>query len=374
MKGKCYAYHNAQTFQDPTAGPKVIERLKMLFTITHLRGRLHITMRDLRSALAFMLVGTHDCDGIHQTYQNGGEENQNKILNRFYFNSWLGGNEGSADRLIALLREIDIALVSNPTLDRELGFLNPMDKAMSRFSFGDRQGYDDVLLKSLFRNLPKDYSSKNRLKLISKHRNYLAHLRRRHFFERRDIGWKSMVPYASIEEFLTAIREPGQKGTDEVSRIIRAINRGEGLTDPGRLGNQLALRVRQVERGTIRSYRLFSGENFALHTEHGKDTHPFLESLPQHLILQYDSGDGHMAILKINLDIYEMLMRLNNGYRPSLEEEEGFYLSLSVFKNVLSAASYQEVLLTESGFEFFQIRRDRSGVLHLGKISRRASE
>jgi hypothetical protein len=58
LKGKCYAYHNARTFQDPVAGPKVIERLKMLYTITHLRGRLHITMRDLRSALAFMLVGT----------------------------------------------------------------------------------------------------------------------------------------------------------------------------------------------------------------------------------------------------------------------------------------------------------------------------
>ena len=60
LKGKCYAYHNARTFQDRVAGPKVIERLKTLYTITHLRGRLHITMRDLRSALAFMLVGTQD--------------------------------------------------------------------------------------------------------------------------------------------------------------------------------------------------------------------------------------------------------------------------------------------------------------------------
>jgi hypothetical protein len=65
-------------------------------------------------------------------------------------------------------------------------------------------------------------------------------------------------------------------------------------------------------------------------------------------------------------------MQLNNGYRPSIEEEEGFYLSLAVFKNVLSAAPYQEVLLTESGFEFFQICRDARGILHLGKVSKRA--
>ncbi|MBT0652616.1 methylation-associated defense system protein kinase MAD6 [Geomobilimonas luticola] len=372
LSGKCYAYHNARTFQDLIAGPKVIERLKMLYTITHLRGRLHITMRDLRSALAFMLVGTRDCDGIHQLYHNGGEENQNRILDGFYFNSWLGGGEGSNDRLISLLREIDVAEVSNPDLDRELGFLNPKTKAMSRFSFAERSSYDDKLVETLFSNLPRDYSSKNRARLIVKHRNYLSHMRRRHFFERRDIGWKEMLPYGSIDPFLDAIRQLGVKCVDEVTAILRAINRGEGLNDPARLGNQLALRVRQVEKGTIQSYRLFDGDQFTLRTEQETVAHPFLECLSQALVLFYVSGDGHKASLRINLDIYEMLMRLNNGYRPSIEEQEGFYLSLAVFKNVLSAAPYQEVLLTESGFEFFQIRRDESGILHLGKVSRRA--
>lgn len=372
LKDKCYAYHNARTFQDPVAGPKVIKRLKMLYTITHLRGRLHITMRDLRSALAFMLVGTRDCDGIQQLYQNGGEENQNRILDGFYFNSWLGGGEGSNDRLVSLLGEIDVAEVSNPDLDRELGFLHPKTKAMSRFTFAERVGYDEELVEALFRNLPRDYSSKNRPRLISKHRNYLSHMRRRHFFERRDIGWKEMLPYGSIDPFLTAIEESGVKSADEVTAVLRAINRGEGLSDPARLGNQLALRVRQVEKGTIRSYRLFDGDRFTLRTEQETAAHPFLECLSQALVLFYESGDGHKANLRINLDIFEMLMRLNNGYRPSIEEQEGFYLSLAVFKNVLSAAQYEEVLLTESGFEFFQIRRDECGILHLGKVSRRA--
>lgn len=372
LKGKCYAYHNARTFQDPVAGPKVIERLKMLYTITHLRGRLHITMRDLRSALAFMLVGTQDCDGIHQLYQNGGEEAQNRILDGFYFNSWLGGANGSNDRLIALLREIDVAEVSNPDLDRKLGFLAPIAHKPSRFNFDERADYDEMLIETLFRNLPRDYSSKNRARLIAKHRNYLSHMRRRHFFERRDIGWKEMLPYRSIDPFLDAIEQPGAKSADEVTAILRAINRGEGLSDPVRLNNQLALRVRQVDKGTIRSYRLFDGDHFTLRTEQETAAHPFLECLSQALVLLYDSGDGHKANLRINLDIYEMLMRLNNGYRPSIEEQEGFYLSLAVFKNVLSAAPYQEVLLTESGFEFFQIRRDDKGILHLGKVSRRA--
>jgi hypothetical protein len=316
-------------------------------------------------------VGALDCNGIHQLFQKSGEENQNRILGGFYFNSWLGGAEGSNDRLIALLREIDVAEVSNPDLDREFGFFNPKSKAMSRFLFANRAGYDDDLVETLFRNLPRDYSSKDRTRLMAKHRNYLSHMRRRHFFERRDIGWKEMLPYESIDPFLDAIEHPGAKSADEVSAILRAINRGEGLIDPARLGNHLALRVRQVDKGAIRSYRLFEGNHFTLRTEQETAAHPFLECLSQVLVLLYDSGDGHKASLRINLDIYEMLMRLNNGYCPSVEEQEGFCLSLAVFKNVLSAAPYQEVLLTESGFEFFKIRRDDNSILHLEKVSRR---
>jgi serine/threonine protein kinase len=372
LRNRCYAHHNACTFQDPVAGPKVIERLKMLYTITHLRGRLHITMRDLRSALAFMLVGTHDCDGIHQLYQSGGEKAQNRILDGFYFNAWLGGAAGSGDRLVSLLREIDVAEVSNPDLDRELGFLAPATKAMSRFSFAQRPGYDDELMAALFRTLPRDYTARGRVRLIAKHRNYLAHMRRRQFFERRDGGWKEMLPYASIGPFLAAVRDPGDKDAEAVTAILHAVNRGEGLTDPDRLGHQLALRVRHVERGTIRSYRLFDGDRFRLATEQEALDHPFLECLSQALVLAYDAGDGHRARLRITLDMYEMLVRLNRGYRPSIEEQRGFLLSLSVFKNLLASVPYKEVLLTRAGRRFYEIRRQDDGVLAM-KVSEKGA-
>ena len=372
LKGKCYAYHNASTFQDPTAGPKITERLEKLYTITHLRGRLHITMRDLRSALAYMLVGTEDCDGIHQLYQNGGEASWNRILDGYYFNSWIAGHGENADRLIKLLQEIDVAQVSNPALDRELGFLSPDHKKMSRFNFGIRPTYDEELIGLLFDNLPRDFSLTRRNHHISKHQNYLSHMRRKHFFECRDEDqWKAMLPYKTLDQFINTIHS--EDSCDEsIKRILMAINRGEGLSNPDRLGLQLALRVRKVEKGTIRSYRLFDGNRFSFQSQAGVIAHPFLETFPQNITLHYDSGDGHTANLTIHLDVYEMLMRLNDGYRPSVEEEEGFYLSLSVFKNVLSAAPYQEVLLTESGYEFYQVRRQNDGVLQLNKSNRRA--
>lgn len=368
LEKKCYVYHNARTFQDPKAGPKVLERLKLLYTITHFRGRLHITMRDLRSALSYMLAGTLDCKGIHGLYYNSSEENLDRILDGFYFNSWLGGSAGSNDRLVSLLREIDMARVSNPALDRGFAFLKPGFKKMNRFSFPDRQEYDERLLEKLFENLPRDFSSNSRNYHIDRHRNYLSYIRRKHFFECRDTSWQEMLPYSSVNEFMKIVRNPGERGANNIKNIIQAINRGEGLSEPGGLGNQLALRVRKVTRGTIRSYRLFNGAKFSLDIETGSDSHPFIECLPQHLLLYYNQADGQAASLVLNIDVFEMLMRLNNGYKPNVEEEEGFYLSLSVFKNILSAAPYQEVLLTENGFEFYRIRRDDKGVLHLDEV------
>jgi serine/threonine protein kinase len=367
IKDKCYIYHNAQTFMDGKAGSKAIARLKMLYAITHLRSRLHITLRDLRSALAFMLVGTKDCDEVHELYRSSAPEARQQILDGFYFNAWMGGKQGSSDRLISLLKEIDIGEVNNPNLDRTFAFLQPNAKEMGRFAFGQRDRYDDYLFERELGILAQDYSTPVDLYHLHAYKNYVAMLRRRYYFECRDEEWKDMLPYRqrSAESFLALVKNR-QNFDEEVKQILFAINQGEGLRNPARLGNNLALRVRQVEKGTIRSYRLFDGQKFWLSSALiAPDLGRFLEYLPQSLALYYNSNSGYRAELSINLDIYEMLKRLNQGYRPSIEEQQGFYRSLTVFKNLLASAPYQEVLLTETGQEFYRIRRDRDGKLKL---------
>ncbi|MDF6480614.1 hypothetical protein NLO56_24625, partial [Escherichia coli] len=65
--------------------------------------------------------------------------------------------------------------------------------------------------------------------------------------------------------------------------------------------------------------------------------------------------------LIINLDVFEMLVRLNEGYRPSVEEMQGFYLCLGVFKNSLNAQPYREILLTTTGHDFYRLARHDDG-------------
>lgn len=362
LKDRCYALHNAQTFQDRTAGPQVLERLKTLYTLTHLRGRLHITLRDLRSALAFMLTSARDCAEIHKLYAEG---RRDEIAAGFYFNSWMGAESATVDRLLTLLQDMDVGAASDPRLDRSLDFVSPAQDR-SRFGFADRGRYDHDVLRALYENLPRDFSGKPTSHRTETHRRYVAMARRRAFFERRDGGWRAMLPYRSGDRMLKMVsREAMPELT--LPDVLQAINRGEGLLDPTRLAGSLALQVRQVERGTIRSYRLYDAHRFQLTVRDDANRSRFVEHMPDALVLSFDDQDNK-AELVINLDVFEMLDRLNHGYRPSLEQEQGYYLSLAVFKNVLGSAPYQEVLLTTTGHDFYRVERHADGRLEMAHL------
>jgi hypothetical protein len=265
--------------------------------------------------------------------------------------------------MLSLLREIDVGEATNPDIDRALDYLPPTAREMARFTFASRGDRDTQLLDAMHRELPRDSAIDSASRRMADHRDYVAMLRRRQFFERRDDGWKEMLPYRKADEFWQLVTGKSQPG-NYLDDLLTAINRGEGLSDPKRLGNTLALRVRVVDHGTIRSYRLFPGENFRLVLPE-TGSKEFVEHIPQALRLAYSASSGHEAELLVGLDIYEMLARLNEGYRPSLEELQGYYLSLAVFKNVLASAPYQEVLLTRTGHDFYRIRREPAGTLYL---------
>lgn len=357
LHDSCYALHNARSFQDEIAGPRLQERIKTLYTMAHLRGRLHITMRDLRSALSFMLIGNRDCGEIHALYAAGKHDD---VARSFYFNSWMGGGQPTSDRLLTLLSNLDVGKQEDPRFDRGLDFVQPDDRALFRF---ERRGqFDFEVLKRLFGDLPRGLSDSSVRQRACKHREYVAMARRKHFFERRDGSWEKMLPYRSAKRMVEIVR--GATPIDELtSEILHAINRGEGLQRPERLGASLALQLRQVEHGTVRSYRLFPVDGFSLQVQDFAAKARFVEHLPTGLLLRFQ-GQGAGAItseLIINLDVFEMLVRLNEGYRPSVEEMQGFYLCLGVFKNSLNAQPYREILLTTTGHDFYRLARHDDG-------------
>lgn len=369
LAAKCYAYHNAQTFQDEVGRKQVIERLLKLYTLATLRSKLHITLRDLRSALAFMLVGTRSCDEIHSLYAEGQRE---EILNGFYFNSWMGGaGKSRGDRLLRLLRESDIGLSGDAQLDRLFGFQSP-SPAPQLLSFEKRGDYDDALLTAAYEALPTEFGRGNDADRFRKHRSYVSMVRRRHFFECRDHSWERLLPYKSSASMLSLVQKI-EDPIAEATKILTAVNKGEGVYESRTLGGKLALQVRSVELGTIRSYRLFPAEYFRLETVTLARESPFMEHSPSLLKLCFDAAAmfgetdffSEAPELEINLDVYEMLYRLNEGYRPTVDELHGYYLSLNVFKNVLGSVPYDEILLTPTGRDFYAIRKETNGHLEM---------
>ncbi|MGH7222390.1 MAG: methylation-associated defense system protein kinase MAD6, partial [Gemmataceae bacterium] len=169
-------------------------------------------------------------------------------------------------------------------LDRALDFLSPAEDR-SLFNFEHRGTYDREILHRMFDDLPRDVSGNPGAFRTEAHQQYVSLFRRRSFFERRDTGWKAMLPYRSANRILAIIRGE-ELPADLVREVLDGINRGEGLTNPRLLKGRLALQVREVENGSIRSYRLFPAERFSLHLQDDGVRARFVEHLPSGLLLR----------------------------------------------------------------------------------------
>jgi len=354
----CYAPHNARTFAHPSVGPKVTGRLRDLYRLVHLRGQLHITLRDLRSALAFMLTSGRDCAQIHELYRTGSAP---EILSSFYFTSWLG-EPGTADRLLRQLSELDVAAVPQPALDRRLAAMGPA-AGQSMMTIDQRGSYDLELLATAFAQFGLNGNP------AMPDAGYLAASRRRFYFESvDDQRAQAALPFRSAERFLGLLTRPAELAV-ELPGLVMSVNRGEGLPDADLVGGNLALAIRDVPGGTIREYRLFPLTALTL-TAASASASPYVESEPEYLELTAEGPGGHQAKLRIRLDLFELLQHQRDGYLPSVAELQGRYLDLVIFKNELSAAPYQEVILTADGKTAHRIRREAGGRLVMTPIAR----
>ncbi|GAB3994169.1 hypothetical protein GCM10029992_07810 [Glycomyces albus] len=318
-------------------------------------------MRDVQSALAYTLTSGRGCEDIHALYA---AEDTEAILDGFYFDSWIGPEDGR-DRLLALLRDVDVAATADPGLDRRLDYVGP--DAGRALMIADGRGDPDLhMLRSLFDRLGRDGDPDEDSGRA--HRRYLAAAKRRFYFEcLDDERSKAMLPYSSGEDFANLLS--GEiNPTEYLPELVKALNRSEGLTGGPLADGALALQVRDVPEGTIRSYQMFDPRSLRLQPEDYPGS-PYLEGGPEELVLVYDGGVSHRpAELRIRLDLFELLWRLRSGYLPGTGERQGLSLGLQIFKNELAAAPYQEVLLTGDGKHAHRVRRTADGRLVMSRV------
>jgi serine/threonine protein kinase len=366
LRASCPLLHNASTLRDPNSGSAVRERVRRLFEVVHLRRRAHITMRDLRSALSWLLLRDHGCDDVRVVLDRATEAGVASLVALYYTEAFadpeagaalpvrMAGPERAVDRLVRRLREADVGRVNHPILDRHLDY--NVDGAVPWMTFDGRSEVAAAQLRRYAREVPRPSDDVQFSAVVEARRQLAAVLRRWAYYERRDNGWRDMLPYTSVALLEAVINASTDDERDRAclglrDRVVEAVSVAEGVRNPRLRRNYLALRVSRVKDAVIRSYRLFRRDGFRI--EISRPVHQdFLEFAPD--AVELVSVDGP-ARLRISLDLLEMLELIRHGYRPTGADLQGLFVNLLIFRNELVATTFDRVLLSADDEQFFEV-------------------
>jgi len=370
---QCFIKFNINTLNDPASGLVVQERIRTLFEIVHLRRQLHITMRDMRSAISWLLFRDHDCDAVGASLENTIQpENQ---LQWFYYNAFSHDGEppqGRADdRLVRLLRQVDPSQTSNPDTDRTLHF-SELSK-IQLLNFESRTETPSGLFNSW--QIPLGWKATQEpnisANLIKRHQM----LRRLAYFEKRGDDWKQMLPYQTFFEFKQIIEADIQENYDELrDKLVNSISIAEGARNLELSNEYICLRAGQQSKSALKSFRLFPRKDFQITVPNSK-SHKHLEYTPDKIIFYHNPKDPKMRLqstqaaeLILSLDLYELLYQIRNGFVPSPNDIEGFFLNLVIFKNALSHLPFRRVLLTSDDKTFYEVVKNEDASINMQRL------
>ncbi len=295
-QSRCTAWHSVQTLRDPERGPRLRARLTDALQACHQRGEVHITARELRAALSYILFGVHDCAEVH--------EDPEPRPSRYYQRAFDAHEPQRQGELLGELVRFDPALEAHPLLDR-------------------------TLLKEASGSSPPR----------------LAEARRRAYFERPDAAIAladgqyldrfRRAPLASAEEQNALCRELclGMARLEDLPPVAfeaRHLVRGVPLRITPRTPIESAFWV-------VKPWERFSLEAPLPHTAEG------LEALHTHLRLVYRYGNGGREVLIINLELFQRLMELKDGVQISGIAQEGVFANLKIFTQRLARENAREL-------------------------------
>lgn len=360
----CYIRYNVQSLSDSSAGSEIIQRMEWLIRTVSLKRELHITIRDLRSFIAYMITRDNTCDEIPGLYTKF-ENNPEYYWDNFYYNVTATVNDGAHnDRLINLLRETDIAETSVPSEDRNLFFSAHIKQ--NYLAFEDRQ----IELLDWFNN-QKHYAPvyEQTPELIDRvqklHKNYIRH----QYYEGK-IDYFLRIPYQSVHVFcqkLGIIPDEGEQTNEEtIKSISKAISFNEGCSNNEITDSYLVLSPSQVNDPISSSYRIFPLAAFEFIVNKAEHLVKYLEYEPDNILFRHKTEKK--IKLEISLDLYEMLYFIGKGFSPSLNDLRGRYIELKIFKNLLENLTYDEVLVTKDNTEFFMISKQSGGKMNIKRF------
>ena len=335
---------------DRLSNPQIASRMESLFLIQHWRRNRRATIRDVRSALAYLITGNLVCEDIHRERR---EQRRDEDWNlRPYFHAVFNAR-GEKDEMLDDLASVDPAQRAHPRLDRFLHFHRSTDRWGAVLDYTAQIETRDAFNAAMSPELLE--------------KRWYGAIKRRLYFEAdddklRNGGWElpesdQMLPYRYLADFAAALT--GALPVEEIlTRVVDGISRAEGVpktASNGRLSLSLARNVDQ-ELTVIKQFNASQFRCTVISAPNG-----YVESIPDALRLFHVSGTPSITI---TLDMFELLSRLANGYTTGTQEYEPFLVELSEFKSGLLRLGVNEVLLLEGRSRLHRVSVD-NGVIGL---------
>lgn len=364
---RCYIKYNIDTLKDNNKGRIIKQRLKEIILAVYLKKSKHITMRDIRSLISFILFNKYTCDQIQESIDN----NEN-LLNRFYYNNAFNKNE--QDRMVNILKELDVSDMTLPKLENHLYFLNPKTELSEALFEKDELIYKQDLnyLEEYFLNKPDGTSDREDRKKESADL-FLSSIKRKVFFEGNDkfideqfaVNHLSFLPYKYFERFVTYINTGVDDDFELRNNLVLAISKSEKIYNDVVGRENVCIGSNSLKKSTTKAFYGFTAADFEVTLPDIGSQTDYIEYFPDHIVFRHSDKS---ASLEINIDLFEILMRIKEGYVPTSIEIRTFFLNLEMFKRRILAKRSTKVFLTEDDSNLYSFEKSSSGKLVLNKI------
>lgn len=363
----CYIKYNVESLRDQKKGAVVRQRLKEIILSIYLKKEKHITMRDIRSLISFIIFNKYTCSQLQADIDAG--EN---LLDRFYYNNAF--NKKEMDRMVSILSEGDVADMPLPKLENHIYFLNPKTEINERFltKAENASNPDLKYLEEYFKNKPEG-TSDNDEKRKANADIYLSAMKRKLYFEGNDnylkeeysVNHYSFLPYRFFKRFIEFLSTGNDPHNDLRNDIVLAISKSEKIYNDEVGKENVCISSNSLKKSTTKAFYGFTAADFEVVLPDVGNQTNYIEYFPDHIIFRHIDKT---ASLEINIDLFEILMRIKEGYVPTSIEIRTFFLNLEMFKRRILAKRSTTVFLTEDDTNLYEFKKSASGKLVLSKM------
>lgn len=363
----CYIKYNVDSLRDQKKGVVVKQRLKELILSIYLKKQKHITMRDIRSLISFVIFNKYTCSQLQSDIDAG-----KNLLDRFFYNNAF--NKTEMDRMVSILSEVDVADMPLPKLDNRLYFLNPKTELPEHLITKADSGSNPDLnyLEEYFTNKPEGTSDNDE----TRKRNadlFLSAMKRKLYFEGSDdylkehfaIDHYSFLPYRYFETFSDFLFTGKDPQNDLRNDLVLAISKSEKIYNDEVGRENVCISSNSLKKSTTKAFYGFTAADFEVVLPDVGNQTNYIEYFPDHIIFRHIDKT---ASLEINIDLFEILMRIKEGYVPTSIEIRTFFLNLEMFKRRILAKRSTTVILTEDDTNLYEFKKSASGKLVLSKM------